>query len=365
MALTDSTLIGLLTHPSVGVRSVALELLSSSFSTDSRWLPQVFAAWDLFGLQEAFPEFPMLSHFAIPSELVGECIERALRMAEGRSLTDRVCRCAGKMIEAVSIASPNTFAHHIDAIRTLKQTSKIFFRVSDQKMQARCDWIDRECTDLIGMLLHKSGKADNVYDILESQFLQGRADDVLKSSFFALQSGDQDRAAEQISHSCLELATRYRMTGYEPYFVELIDHQDSMIADAAALGLARCRTDTTLTLIADRFADYSKTGQLRSIDVLRRGRMPKTSELLRFLRAHGQGTQVQNALRASELLQFDFGSLEDWLEALLVVDEDSFTRLKSQLAIIEPLACSLSHDDKHRTLKLLQSRIKDWKLNDA
>ncbi len=365
MALSDSTLIGLLTHQSVGVRSASLELLSGSFSTDARWLPQIFAAWDRYGAQDAFPEFPLLTHFAIPSDLVSECIERAQRMSAGRALTDRVCRCAGKLIEAISVAPPVTFVNHVAAIHDLKLQSKIFFRVNDQKMHARCGWIDREFSDLAETLTHNPSSVLNLYEVLESQFLQGRADEVLKSAFQSLradlhgQHDSHERTLEQVSHVCLELATRYRMVGYESWFVDLLDHSESSIADAASVGLARCRTDTSLSLIADRFADYSKPGQLRSIDVLRRGRIPKTSELLRFLRAHGHGSQVQNALRAAEVLQFDFSSLEDWLEALVVVDEPSFERLKGALGIVEPLTDSLSPEDKARTLQLLRSRFKD------
>jgi len=359
MTLSDSTLIGLLNHESVDVRSAALELLSSSFSTDTRWLPQIFAAWDRYSPNDAFPEFPLLTHFAVPSDLVGECISRASQMVEGRGLTDRTCRCAGKLIEGVSITAPVTFANHISEIRELKKLSKIFFRVNDQKMQARCNWIDREFPDLAETLADNPGSLGNLYEVLESQFLQGRIDELLKSSFMALQKGGQERSAELVCLACLELATRYRMVGQEPWLADLVDHQEPTVADAAAIGLARCRTDTTLSLIADRFADYSKPGQLRSIDVLRRGRIPKTSELLRFLRAHCQGTQVQNALRASEVLQFDFTSLEDWLEALLVVDDSFFGCLKSQLAVIGPLSDSLSPSDKSRTLHLLKTRIKE------
>ncbi len=365
MALSDSVLIGLLTHESVGVRSAALELLSGSFSTDARWLPQIFAAWDLYGAHDAFPEFPLLTHFAIPSELVSECIVRAQQMSAGRALTDRVCRCAGKLIEAISVAPPVIFVDHVEAIHELKLQSKIFFRVNDQKMHARCGWIDREFADLAETLATNPGSILNLYEVLESQFLQGKADDVLKSAFLSLRSdlhGHQDgqeRTIEQVSHVCLELATRYRMVGYEAWFVDLLDHRESAIADAASVGLARCRTDTSLSLIADRFADYSKSGQLRSIDVLRRGRMPKTSDLLRFLRAHGHGTQVQNALRAAEVLQFDFSCLEDWLEALVVVDDPSFERLRGLLSIVEPLTNSLPPADKARTLHLLRSRFQD------
>ncbi|MEI6872317.1 MAG: hypothetical protein WCL08_08555, partial [Verrucomicrobiota bacterium] len=73
----------------------------SSFSTDTRWLPQIFAAWDRYSPNDAFPEFPLLTHFAVPSDLVGECISRASQMVAGRGLTDRTWRCAGKLLEGV------------------------------------------------------------------------------------------------------------------------------------------------------------------------------------------------------------------------------------------------------------------------
>jgi hypothetical protein len=59
------------------------------------------------------------------------------------------------------------------------------------------------------------------------------------------------------------------------------------------------------------------------------------------------------------VLQFDFTSLEDWLEAFLVIDDESFSRIKSQLYVVEPLAQSLSEDDRQRTLKLFHSRFKE------
>jgi hypothetical protein len=359
MALTDSTLISLLTHTSTHVRSAALELLSSSFSNDKRWLPQVFSAWDQYGVGEAYPEFPLLSHVAIPSELVGECIQRASVMSASRGLTDRTCRCAGKLIEAIAVGAPVAFAEHVSAIRELKQSSKIFFRVNDQKMKARADWIDRDFPDLAETLATSPGSIGNLYEVLESQFLQGRIDEILKERLNSLQSAFTDRSSEQVALTCLELGGRYRTVGCEAYYIELIDHRDPMIADSASIALARCRTDTTLSLIAERFADYSKSGQLRSIDVLRRGRLPKTSELARFLKVHAQGHEVQSALAACEILQFDFNVLEDWLESLLIVDEAIFDRLKSQLAIIEPLASSLPEADRTRTLQLLKSRIKN------
>jgi hypothetical protein len=359
MSLSDWSLIGLLQQDSVSVRSAALELLSSSFSTDARWLPQVFASWDRYGVEAAFPEFPMLTHVAITSEHVGECIARASTMVAGRAITDKVCRCAGKLLEAISISAPATFVANMPEIRELKKQSKIFFRVNDVKMQARCDWIHRDFPDLAETLATNLGSIGNLYEVLESQYLQGKADGILKEGLQLLVEGTSDRSAEQVATMCLELCTRYRMLGYEETLADLVDHGNPMIADAAAIGLARCRTDTTLPLIADRFADYSKQGQLRSIDVLRRGRLSKTSQLLRFLKEGAQGSQVKNALVLAETLQFDLSSLEDFLEALVTVDDTSLARFQNQLAIIPHITSTLDESDRARTLHFLKTRWKE------
>ncbi len=78
-----------------------------------------------------------------------------------------------------------------------------------------------------------------------------------------------------------------------------------------------------------------------------------------FLRAHAQGSQVQNALRIAEVLQFDFSDLENWLEAFLVVDDMTLKRVASLLCLVGPLSESLSDDDRRRTLHLVRTRLQD------
>ncbi|MEQ1828326.1 MAG: hypothetical protein ABL921_20365 [Pirellula sp.] len=364
MTLNDSKLIELLLHESVAVRTVALDLLNESYSTDHRWLPQVFLAWDRFGPDKAFPEFPLLTHLAIPQDLVDECLSRAEQMASGRALIDRVCRCAGKLIEAVSTAPPETFANQLDSIRSLKKTSKIFFRVSDAALQARCEWMDRSVADLLFHLKNEPSRLGNLFHVFESQFLQGRYFELIKGLLMSLEQGNADPAETAAAIHCLELATRHRMIGFEHSLIGLIDHTEPAIADAAAIGLARCRTDTSLSLIAERFTDFSQKAQFRAIDVLRRGRIPKTSMLLRFLQGnrsiHGNivSQRVQNALRMAEVLQFDFSDLEDWLEALLTVDDEPLLQFQGHLSIVTPLCESMETDEKNRVMQLVQSRLR-------
>jgi hypothetical protein len=357
MTLTDAKLIQFLVDDSTAVRTAAMELLSGSCSTDQRWLPAVFAAWDRFGPAEAFPEFPLLSHIAIPAEFVGESIARAEDMVTGRAITDRVCRCAGKLIEAISVSAPTIFADHLDALSRLKQKSKIFFRINEQHMRARCKWIVPVEGDLTSLLEDESLVDRDLYGVLEGQFLQGSLDPVLKNAFDALLQSDWNIASRTLAETCLGLASRYRMIGFESYLIELIDHPESSIADVAAIGLARCRTATVLSIVASQFSHLTKSGQLRAIDILRRGRLPKTVELLRFLQGAHPGADAFSALKLAEILQFDFSELEDWLEAVLTLDDQTFARFKSQLAVAIPLAQELEPSDRDRTVKLLNSRL--------
>ncbi len=135
MTVSDSQLVELLLNKSVEVRSAALELLTSSYSNDTSILPAIFSAWDEFGADQAFPEFPLIGHLPIGEATIVEALSRAQSMSSGRKLTDRACRCAGKMLEAISIASPSLFTTHMEAIEALKESSKIFFRVSLQSMR--------------------------------------------------------------------------------------------------------------------------------------------------------------------------------------------------------------------------------------
>lgn len=358
MAVSDHLLIQWLEHEQVAVRSASLELLSSSYSTDHRWCQSVFQAWDHFSPQEAFPEFPLLTHLEITHDLVPECIARADSMSRGRALTDRACRCAGKLIEAVSVCSPNHFQTHLADLDRLKRSSKIFFRIDMDRLRYRVELLERNSDDPLVEWFAKDVEPTlpyGLYPHVESCFVRGQADEALRNAFEQIHS---ENRTSYVLEVCFELACRYRLLGYEAYFANGLDDENSSIADASAIALARCRNDQVLSLIADRFANYSRSGQLRSIDVLRRSRLPKTTQLLRYLRAHAIGTPVQTALRVAEILQFDFSELEDWLEALMVVDDASLARIRPALALAGPLSAALPEDDRARTLHLIRARLK-------
>lgn len=355
MVASDNKLIPLLDTSDVKVRGAALDLLCSSFATDRRILSGIFHAWDQFGVEEAFPEFSMISHLSVGNDAVAQSIDRAKEMSYQRALTDKRCRCAGKLIEAISVASPVVFHEHMEILIALKATSKIFFRVDTKHMEQRCRMLACTTTQLVNFV--ENGDQTEKTDALESLLIRGEAEEYVQQGF---SEGENLISRSPLLDACLGLATRYPLQGNEEKLAMLIDHQDSTLADAATLGLSHLRNSHSLTHIANFFPRYSRQAQLRSIDVIRRSRLDKSSELLRFLKPLAMDGTVQEALKVAEILQFDFHHLEDWLEAFLVVSDVSLHRIKSLIMVAKSMADGLADDDIHRMRELVRSRIKDF-----
>ncbi len=351
MALSDELLIRWLSHGDAKVRNVALEILTGSFSQDTSILPTVFANWDRFGVAAAYPEFQLVSFLPIQEPLVSECLSRAATMIEGRKLTDRVCRCAGKLIESVSVHPPAFFHSHLASIRSIHASSKIFFRVSLDGLQVRSDALLRPTHSLLADL--NDGNENDVAVALECLYYRHEADSLIGRG---LREAATDGQRSSLANATMALATRTPLRSFESQLLGLIEHRDLTVSDAATIGLARCRDPKTQSLIADAFPKLSRLAQLRAIEVVRRGRFPKSSELLRYLLPHGVDFSVQDAIRIAEVMIFDFESLEDWLEAYLLAEEQSLSRIASSLALVEPLGQEVAPDELDRILKLVESR---------
>ncbi len=352
MAVTDSTLAQLLTSPSQAVRTAALELLSNGYSELPVILTKVFATWDAMGVHEGYPEFPLLSHVSVAESQVHECIQRAERMASGKPLVDRGCRCAGKLIEAISVGSPIRFANHLHSIRQLKSQSKIFFRVDIHEMGKRIELMDQS-TDVL--LSHaESHDPTQSFDSLECLWNRNDAGDWIYQRLDSLSRGKPI----SVQHTnALKLGTRYGLIGQESALVALLSHENSQVADTATIGLARCRSLASMSEIANRFPRMSRLGQLRAIDVIARSRQSKSAELLRFIRRDAIDQHVHEALLVAEVLQFDVSSLEDWLESLVVMKDESIERMKGLLMLSLPLFKASVETEYPRVESLLRSRL--------
>jgi hypothetical protein len=151
-AFNNDDLIQLLADAEAPVRMSALEFLSEGYAPSPEILPRVFAAWDQWGVAQAFPEFPILSYLPIAPQHVSECCQRATLMAAGRKLTDPITRCAGKLLEQVVGMAAGDLHPHLEAILTAVSTSKIFFRVDTQDLQHRLELQELAADELAARL---------------------------------------------------------------------------------------------------------------------------------------------------------------------------------------------------------------------
>jgi len=352
MAVTDSQLIAWLSQSDPRIRSAALELITNSYAMAPEILPAVFQAWDRWGPEFAFPDFPLISHLPILEGMVEETLQRAEAMSAGRKLTDRTCRCAGKLVEALSVCDPTVFVDHLHAIELLKQASKVFFRVPIVSMRERAAALQRTSSSL--HLDFDDGQPADMSIALECLFQRGEANAWIDRGF---QEWDEESSPTSLAVAVLELASRKALHGYEASLLKLLQSDRVSVADLASIALVRCRSPRTQKDIADGFATMPRSGQLRSVDIVRRSRLPQSSNLLHYLMPLGRDFLVQDSIRIAEVLLFDFESLEDWLEALLLADDTSLQRIAYALPLAYPLALERAPQDWPRVRHLIQTRM--------
>ncbi|MFM8571433.1 MAG: hypothetical protein ACKOAU_07545, partial [Pirellula sp.] len=276
---------------------------------------------------------------------------RARELSEGRKITDRVCRCAGKLAEAISVARASSFAPFLKDIKTLKASSKIFFRVPIDIMEKRADGLQREPRSL--EMDFEDGTATDYAIALESLWERGLANRWIREG---IESWEEPTAGK-LAVTALELVSRHPIRGYEELLLNLVDRDEASIADLATIALVRGRNTLTQSLIADRFVGMSRSGQLRSLDIIRRMRLEQSSKLIRFLLPQGCDAVVQNGAREAEVMLFDFEFLEEWLEAFLLMDDTSVQRVAYAIPIAHPLALEEVPADWPRIKNLLKMRL--------
>ena len=129
-------LVELFTDEDRDLRTAALTVLCDGYASDDCILPGVLNAWDRFGADQAFADFAMLSFVPAQADLVPEVCQRAMKMVEGRTLTDPITRAAGKLIEQQMQLPAAALEPHMALLRETVSKSKIFFRV-DLSLQSQ------------------------------------------------------------------------------------------------------------------------------------------------------------------------------------------------------------------------------------
>ena len=351
MAVSDNQLIRWLGHSDARVRSASLDLLSNSYASDPAILTSILAGWDRFGVEAAYSDFPLISHLAIGPDQMPVVLARAREYSQDRKITDRVCRCAGKLAEAISVERASSFAPYLSDLKTLKSSSKIFFRVPIQVMEQRAEGLTREPCSL--ELDFEDGTAVDYAIALESLWERGLANRWIREGIESWEGA----LPSKLAVTALELVSRHPIRGYEEKLLELVDRQEASIADLATIALVRGRNPLTQSLIADRFLGMSQSGQLRCLDIIRRMRLEQSSKLIRFLLPQGCDAVVQNGARVAEVMLFDFQYLEEWLEAFLLIEDALVQRLVYAIPISHPLALEEVPTEWDRVKSLLKTRL--------
>ncbi len=361
MELSDQSLVELLDHKHVAIRTAALESLAASFADSPNVLPKVFEAWDRFGIAEAYPEFALLSHLPVSEQWCDVSIKRASQMVAGRKLTELECRFAGKLIEAYSVALPTAYQACLSELSKLKSESKIFFRVDTEAMCQRAGMMRLSNEQLIEIIsIPQNAEVSNdimrgVKSALDELHSRGVAEHYWHKAINEIEA--ETATAQPLTQASLEVMSRRGAAGFEYELAKLLGHRDAMIADAIAITLSRCRNMAALDAISQSFSQMSGQAKLRAAIVLQRMRLPGVASRIRLLREmNNSDRNVDEALRVAELLQFDFDYLEDWLESLMVIDDRTLHRVTSRLPLILPLSEHLDKADAGRLLKLVQSR---------
>jgi hypothetical protein len=73
-------------------------------------------------------------------------------------------------------------------------------------------------------------------------------------------------------------------------------------------------------------------------DVLGRLHVPGASVRIHELREASQDPNVCDALNLAEVLHFDFGQIDNWMEALFVLSDRTLNRYRHIIELAEPLA---------------------------
>lgn len=135
------------------LRNIALNWLCEGYLDDPTIASTVFQQWDARSSESAFTQFPMLSFFPIPPDLIGEACQRAADMArQGRELTSLTTRSAGKLLEQVVRLPARQLESHCDQIAEVAQSHKIFFRVDAQALRHRLALLQKDSDSICGLL---------------------------------------------------------------------------------------------------------------------------------------------------------------------------------------------------------------------
>jgi hypothetical protein len=317
-AFNNDDLIHLLADAESPYRMSALEFLSEGFAPNKEILPRVFAGWDHWGVAQAFPDFPILSHLPIAAQHVSECCQRATQMALGRKLTDPVARCAGKLLEQVVGIAAGDLGPHLEAIINTVSTSKIFFRVDTRGLQQRLDLQNLDADILaarldaaIEILTRQPDNTAAFHDGLHAlEVLRLRHPDYLDMSTAIAKSPANDDGPQAISFKLsLRSLIQIEQAGTEANLARhLGDHRESIYVGAVE-ALVRIGSPLAAAHMLSQFGSAQPPAQRWVARGLQRIRAAGLAEEISSLRAKVSDPALWLMLLVAEIRQFEASSL--------------------------------------------------------
>ncbi len=310
MPFRCADLVQLFQDENAGVRTTSLTLLCEGYANDRSILAGIFASWDRFGIEKAFADFPMLSYLPASAALLDEACQRAVRMVEGRVLTDPVTRSAGKLIEQQLQLPANELEPHMSLLRETQAKSKIFFRV-DLKTQTRRIELLNQTADQLAQRLDTAladhcatQNPDAITDaMLSLEALRRQHPNYLELAAVLRGSPKEGGAAWASFCTTLQSLIQFAQSGLEPHLGRhLLDHREYVFSQAVE-ALVRCGTEAAGIVMLEQFADANARAQQWIARGLQRIRQPGLA--VRISQIETDDAQLQSALLLAQLRQLD------------------------------------------------------------
>jgi HEAT repeat protein len=308
-------LVELFQDESADIRTTSLTLLCESYANDERILRGIFKAWDRFGVDKAFIDFPMLSYLPASSQLIEEACERAVRMAEGRALTDPITRAAGKLIEQLLQLPANELEPHLGLLRQTLGKSKIFFRVDLNLQIKRIDLLNRTADQLAQRLDAalsdhcSSQNPESLTDaVLSLEALRRQYPNYLELSAVLRYSPAEGGSAWASFCATLQSLIQFSQPGLEPHIGQhLVDHREYVFSQAVE-ALARSGSEAAGVALIEQLEAANVRARQWIARGLQRIRQPGLAARIAHIRT--DDSQLRNALFVAQLRQVDSSNTE-------------------------------------------------------
>lgn len=347
MIASNDSLIELLRHADGTVRMRALTVLCDGLIDDEGIFNAVRDGWKQWGAEDAFADFPMLSHFPVGRDNVVEAIELAAEMAQGGKLTNKRVRCAGKLLEQISNLPLDYIEEHLELIESVASSAKIFFRVRPQAIRFRQELKLLPLEQLSDSLEQSIAKVVESADDADGPYAEGVASlDALREYFpdsidmaAAIKNSAESGPAAVSFAMAMDSLARRAEPEIEAEIAVHLHAPEERVYTRAVEALVRAGTPAAaarLVLATQGAPSNNRTWIVRG---LQRIRAKGLAEQLRELRRQASDQKLWLMLLVAELNQMDPSSVEHVakdLRRLLVFSQQATDAAKAYIAVNLP-----------------------------